>query len=235
MLLCSLLSLTALLSQYQDGLKTRFGRYPQEMLFWSHFLCLPLFMTAAGDLVTHAKLWSASPPASQALGELFAIAPATIEGIAGAAAAMPIMWLYVAGNVLSQCVHLPTPPSARPPKSAKQSMLTTFACVGGACCCFRFVCVRGVFMLGNEAGALTLVLTLTVRKFVSLFVSIWFFGNTFTSFHWAGAVLVLVGVTAYNLAGKGKGKGNGKPKGEGEEEGPSSDDDDDAKKKDKKE
>lgn len=109
MLLSSLLSLTALLSQYQDGLKTRFGRYPQEMLFWSHFLCLPLFMTAAGDLVTHAKLWSASPPASQALGELFAIAPATIEGIAGAAAAMPIMWLYVAGNVLSQCVHLPTP------------------------------------------------------------------------------------------------------------------------------
>ena len=98
-----------------------------------------------------------------------------------------------------------------------------------------FGCVRGVFMLGNEAGALTLVLTLTVRKFVSLFVSIWFFGNTFTSFHWAGAVLVLVGVTAYNLAGKGKGKGKGKPKGEGEEEGPSSDDDDDAKKKDKKE
>ena len=63
----------------------------------------------------------------------------------------------------------------------------------------QYVCVRGVFMVGQAAGALTLTLALTIRKFLSLFLSIWFFGNTFSKYHWLGAAFVFVGLMIYSL------------------------------------
>ena len=64
----------------------------------------------------------------------------------------------------------------------------------------QFVCVKGVFMLADATGALTMTMALTVRKCFSLFVSIWFFGNKFTQFHFAGAAAVFSGIVIYNLS-----------------------------------
>lgn len=46
-------------------------------------------------------------------------------------------------------------------------------------------------------SSLTGNLTLTVRKFVSLIVSVVYFKNDFTPLHWAGASLVLIGTVLY--------------------------------------
>ena len=71
----------------------------------------------------------------------------------------------------------------------------------------QYVCVRGVFVLNQAAGALTLQLALTVRKFLSLFLSIWFFGNTFTKYHWTGASLAFAAILVYNVFKRTPGTG----------------------------
>lgn len=72
----------------------------------------------------------------------------------------------------------------------------------------QLVCVKAVYALGGTAGALTMVMTLTVRKFMSLILSVGYFGNTFTATHWCGTLCVFSGVVVYNLS-KGK---DSKPK-----------------------
>ena len=54
-------------------------------------------------------------------------------------------------------------------------------------------------MLTSRAGALTVSVVLTVRKFVSLVLSIWYFDNDFSAAHWAGAVLVFGGALWYSV------------------------------------
>jgi len=38
---------------------------------------------------------------------------------------------------------------------------------------------------------------MTLRKFISLVISVFYFKNEFTSFHWVGAAFVFVGTLAY--------------------------------------
>jgi solute carrier family 35 (UDP-xylose/UDP-N-acetylglucosamine transporter), member B4 len=66
----------------------------------------------------------------------------------------------------------------------------------------QFICVRGVFMLGSSAGTLTMTFTMTTRKFLSLLLSIWYFSNPFTQYHWFGSALVMGGVVLYTIAPK---------------------------------
>ena len=46
--------------------------------------------------------------------------------------------------------------------------------------------------------SLSVTLVVTLRKFLSLLISIFFFQNTFTSTHWAGAVLVFGGTILFS-------------------------------------
>jgi len=64
----------------------------------------------------------------------------------------------------------------------------------------QFICVKGVFVLASASDALTLTMALTVRKIISLFLSIWFFGNKFTMYHWGGAGFVFAGIVLYNMS-----------------------------------
>lgn len=50
-----------------------------------------------------------------------------------------------------------------------------------------------MFILTTECSALTVTLVVTLRKFVSLILSIVYFNNPFTLLHWFGATLVFVG------------------------------------------
>ncbi|KAM4873756.1 nucleotide sugar transporter SLC35B4 [Thomomys bottae] len=61
----------------------------------------------------------------------------------------------------------------------------------------QYVCIRGVFILTTECASLTVTLVVTLRKFVSLMVSIWYFQNPFTPWHWLGTLFVFCGTLLY--------------------------------------
>eukprot|EP00455_Lapot_gusevi_P012287 TRINITY_DN1578_c0_g1_i1.p1 TRINITY_DN1578_c0_g1~~TRINITY_DN1578_c0_g1_i1.p1 ORF type:complete len:360 (-),score=46.60 TRINITY_DN1578_c0_g1_i1:84-1163(-) len=63
----------------------------------------------------------------------------------------------------------------------------------------QYVCIRGVFCLLSASGALTTTITLTLRKFVSLLISVVYFQNPFTLLHWVGSILVFGGTAIYSL------------------------------------
>ena len=63
----------------------------------------------------------------------------------------------------------------------------------------QYICLVGVYQLISTEDQLTVNVVLTIRKFVSLMMSIWVFGNTFTLYHWTGALLVLGGSSLYSI------------------------------------
>lgn len=62
---------------------------------------------------------------------------------------------------------------------------------------FRYVCIRGVFILTTECASLTVTLVVTLRKFLSLIFSIIYFQNPFTAWHWVGTAVVFMGTLLY--------------------------------------
>ncbi|XP_057217717.1 UDP-xylose and UDP-N-acetylglucosamine transporter [Triplophysa rosa] len=61
----------------------------------------------------------------------------------------------------------------------------------------QYVCIRGVFILTTECASLTVTLVVTLRKFLSLIISILYFQNPFTAWHWTGTAVVLLGTLLY--------------------------------------
>ncbi|XP_029490820.1 UDP-xylose and UDP-N-acetylglucosamine transporter-like [Oncorhynchus nerka] len=61
----------------------------------------------------------------------------------------------------------------------------------------QYVCIRGVFILTTECASLTVTLVVTLRKFISLIISILFFKNPFTAWHWVGTGVVFLGTLIY--------------------------------------
>uniref|UniRef100_A0A8C1R6J5 Solute carrier family 35 member B4 n=1 Tax=Cyprinus carpio TaxID=7962 RepID=A0A8C1R6J5_CYPCA len=61
----------------------------------------------------------------------------------------------------------------------------------------RYVCIRGVFILTTECASLTVTLVVTLRKFLSLIISILYFHNPFTAWHWVGTAVVFLGTLLY--------------------------------------
>lgn len=57
----------------------------------------------------------------------------------------------------------------------------------------QYVCIRAVFILTTECTSLTVTMVVTLRKFVSLIFSIWYFQNPFTLCHWIGTGCVFFG------------------------------------------
>ncbi|XP_014676959.1 PREDICTED: UDP-xylose and UDP-N-acetylglucosamine transporter-like [Priapulus caudatus] len=53
--------------------------------------------------------------------------------------------------------------------------------------------VRAVYVLTTECASLSVTLVITLRKFLSLLISIFYFGNPFTVYHWLGTALVFSG------------------------------------------
>lgn len=59
------------------------------------------------------------------------------------------------------------------------------------------LCVGSVYFLTTECKSLTVTLTLTLRKFVSLIFSILYFQNPFTFGHWSGTLLIFIGTLIF--------------------------------------
>lgn len=64
-------------------------------------------------------------------------------------------------------------------------------------CLTQYVCISSVFVLTTECSSLTVTLVVTLRKFVSLLISIVYFNNPFTIYHWIGTTLVFVGTLIF--------------------------------------
>ena len=63
-----------------------------------------------------------------------------------------------------------------------------------------FFLVRGIYSLTPLTSSLTTTLTMTVRKFTSLIISVFYFSNPFTPMHWVGSATVFLGTVGYVLA-----------------------------------
>lgn len=62
----------------------------------------------------------------------------------------------------------------------------------------QYICIAGVFILTTECASLTVTLVVTLRKFLSLLFSIWYFSNPFTLGHWCGTLLVFGGTILFS-------------------------------------
>ncbi|KAJ9584246.1 hypothetical protein L9F63_021408 [Diploptera punctata] len=87
-LLTLALFVSARLGIYQEVLYKRYGKYPREALFYTHLLPLPGFLMLYDSIYQHAVSYSQSAPIT---------IPLLYVGV-------PKMYLYLAGNVISQCV-----------------------------------------------------------------------------------------------------------------------------------
>ncbi|XP_066525090.1 UDP-xylose and UDP-N-acetylglucosamine transporter [Hoplias malabaricus] len=131
---------------FQETLYKQYGKHSKEALFYNHCLPLPGFLLFSSNIYNHAVLLSQSTPVEiPVIGQ-----------------PVPIMWLYLLMNVITQ-----------------------------------YVCIRGVFILTTECTSLTVTLVVTLRKFLSLIISILYFRNPFTAWHWVGTAVVFLGTLIY--------------------------------------
>ncbi|XP_045482691.1 UDP-xylose and UDP-N-acetylglucosamine transporter [Harmonia axyridis] len=61
----------------------------------------------------------------------------------------------------------------------------------------QYFCISSVYILTTECTSLTVTLVLTLRKFMSLVISIVYFKNPFTLYHWFGTLLVFAGTLIF--------------------------------------
>ncbi|XP_053496975.1 UDP-xylose and UDP-N-acetylglucosamine transporter [Ictalurus furcatus] len=140
------LIMSALMGIFQETLYKQYGKHSKEALFYNHCLPLPGFLLLSTDIYNHAVLFSQTTPVE---------IPVIHETV-------PVMWLHLAMNVITQ-----------------------------------YVCIRGVFILTTECTSLTVTLVVTLRKFLSLIISIIYFRNPFTEWHWVGTAVVFLGTLLY--------------------------------------
>ena len=177
-ILTLVLILQTLLSNYQNWASATYGKAPQEGRFWAHAMSLPAFILTSSDLRSRVVLWSASPATSTVLAQY--------GGGAAAAATAAVGWsgglvLRAAGGLLPSLI-------------GRLPIMWTYMLVNVVS---QYLCISGVYHLTGWADPLTVNVALTVRKFVSLMLSIWVFNNTFTPWHWGGTVFVFAGAILY--------------------------------------
>ena len=89
---------------------------------------------------------------------------------------------------------LASPPTTLLPGLACPSMLLHLL----ANLATQHLCISAVFVLTTECASLTVTLVVTLRKFLSLLFSIWYFSNPFTPLHWLGTSLVFGGTILFS-------------------------------------
>nr|ODN95565.1 solute carrier family 35 (UDP-xylose/UDP-N-acetylglucosamine transporter), member B4 [Cryptococcus depauperatus CBS 7855] len=178
------LVLSALLGLYQEQTFKLYGRQWKEALFYGHFLSLPLFAPFYSDLVQTYNAYGSSPSLT-----LLTIPCPSISS------SMP---LFAESSEFSSSswqslidwhdILLP---------SAMFSLVLSLVTQG--------ICVRGVNKLTTMVNSVTVNLILTVRKAVSLVISVWYYGNSATPGLVIGGGMVLLGTILYSLAPGPKG------------------------------
>ncbi|KAM3870528.1 UDP-xylose and UDP-N-acetylglucosamine transporter [Diretmus argenteus] len=140
------LLMSARMGIFQETLYKQYGKHSTEALFYNHCLPLPGFLLFSSNIYNHSVSFSQSTPVE-----------IPVIGVT-----VPVMWLYLLMNVITQ-----------------------------------YVCIRAVFILTTECASLTVTLVVTLRKFLSLIISILYFQNPFTVWHWVGTGVVFLGTLLY--------------------------------------
>ncbi|PAV80311.1 hypothetical protein WR25_16718 [Diploscapter pachys] len=65
-------------------------------------------------------------------------------------------------------------------------------------CILQYICVNNVYRLTAVTSSLSVTMVISLRKFLSLFISFIVFGNPFNVFHICGTVFVFIGSMIYS-------------------------------------
>lgn len=188
LILALVLVLQTLLGNYQNWAAARYGKAPYEGMFFMHSMALPAFLLGAPSLLQKAHDWSQTPATGEVLkGYLEAAAASAAAAAAGAAGigAGAVVQPTLGQSLLAWVAW----PVSSLPIMWSYVLLNVVS---------QFICIIGVYNLTSMADPLTVNVTLTVRKFLSLMLSIWGFNNTFTTVHWLGAIMVFGGAAWYS-------------------------------------
>ena len=108
-------------------------------------------------------------------------------------------FIFVAPDVLHHFRLLASlPPSPLPLPFLAHSLRPSLLSVLGLNLLFQLLCIRGVYMLTTNTNTLTCSLVLTLRKLLSLLLSVSYFGNRFSPYQWMGTAMVFAGVLVYS-------------------------------------
>ncbi|MCJ1378361.1 golgi uridine diphosphate-N- acetylglucosamine transporter [Xylographa soralifera] len=177
--------LSAIMGLYTQSTYAIYGPHWSENLFYSHFLSLPLFLPFALPLYAQFKRLLDSPLLELSLlpsGQFQSIHEQPFSWIAR----LVPSWLY---STEDYPLSLPT---LRIPVQLLTLVLNSLT---------QYACIRGVNLLGARSSALGVTIVLNVRKLVSLFISIWVFGNELPIGVMLGAAVVFASGAVYAWEG----------------------------------
>ncbi|XAO25537.1 hypothetical protein I312_104365 [Cryptococcus bacillisporus CA1280] len=183
-ILAGALFLSAFLGLYQEHTYRMYGKQWKEALFYGHFLSLPLFTPFYSDLIQTYNAYTSSPSLTllsipRPSASLF---PALFtETPISFSSAKYFDWheLLIPSAMFALALNLIT----------------------------QGLCVRGVNRLTTRVNSVTVNMVLTVRKAVSLVISVWYYGSGVTWSLVIGGGMVLLGTILYSLAPGPKGLG----------------------------
>ncbi|BEI84960.1 hypothetical protein CcaverHIS002_0503610 [Cutaneotrichosporon cavernicola] len=170
-LLSLALFLSAWLGLWQESTYRQYGNQWREALFYNHFLSLPFFLPMYASLSRTFNAYISSPPIT-----LFAVPTPDVALFPHVddAKRQLFRWRDVAvpGAVFALGVNVIT----------------------------QGLCIRGVNRLTSRVSSTTVNLILTVRKAVSLALSVWYYGSGWSWGLIVGGAMVLGGTLVYSTA-----------------------------------
>ena len=168
--------LSAIMGLYTEMTYAQYGKHWNENLFYSHFLSIPLFLPFL-------------PSLSDRFSRILASKPLPID---------LLPWLTSSPTSGSWFESLrPSPVKRANQMQPGYIELPTQALLLALNALTQYACIRGVNLLGARTSALGVTIVLNVRKLVSLFASIWLFGNTLPNGVMVGAGVVFLGGGVY--------------------------------------
>ena len=177
--------LSAIMGVYVQNTYAMYGSHWRENLFYSHFLSIPLFAGFLPSLYSQYQRLVDSPPVTLALP--------SIDLQSG----LRSLWDGIASPKVNSLLRITMP------KHVYTLLLNALT---------QYACIRGVNLLGARTSALGVTIVLNLRKLVSLFASIWLFGNTLPLGVSVGAAIVFSGAAVYAWDGSPKPKAANKSK-----------------------
>ncbi|KAI9638989.1 UAA transporter [Dioszegia hungarica] len=163
------LLLSSLLGLFQEETYRRYGKAWQEGLFYSHLLSIPFFLPFYPTLISTFKSYAVSPPTA-----LFTLPTKSPAEVAMYYRTSPTYKIQPSSPMPGYKVQIP---------SALLALAINVTTQG--------LCIRGVNRLTARVSSTTVNLVLTVRKAVSLGISVWYYGSGLTPGLAAGGTMVL--------------------------------------------
>ncbi|KAI8901995.1 UDP-xylose and UDP-N-acetylglucosamine transporter-like protein [Globomyces pollinis-pini] len=170
-LLTLALVISCFLGQFQQH-SAKYGKEWREGVFYMHALCLPTFGLFYKDIMTQVNLFNQSELIS--IGEL-------IKSFCSNSFMINVyefFQLHLLNDIFFPILWV----------ALFMNMIT------------QYVCISGVSKLTSMASSVTVNLVLSVRKFMSLILSILLFKHQLTMGNIVGAILVIFGTIVYSIA-----------------------------------